>query len=66
MRQIERARRATLLLQDGLAIADVAHGAGYFDQAHLTRSLGRLVGQTPGQIARGETQLSFLHKTERG
>lgn len=30
--------------------ADVAYQAGYADQPHLTRSLKRFVGQTPGQI----------------
>jgi AraC-like DNA-binding protein len=63
-RQIERARHATNLLTGGAPILDVVHDAGYFDQAHLTRSFKRLVGQTPGQIVRGETQLSFLYKTE--
>jgi hypothetical protein len=64
-RQIERARHATNLLTRGAAILDVVHDAGYFDQAHLTRSVKRLIGQTPGQILRGETQLSFLYKTHR-
>ncbi len=63
-RQIVRARHVTQLLQSGAAIADAAHDAGYFDQAHLTRSVKRLIGQTPGEIARGETQLSFLYKTD--
>jgi AraC-like DNA-binding protein len=63
-RQIERARHATSLLASGAAITAVVHAAGYFDQAHLTRSLVRLVGQTPGQIARREQQLSFLYKTD--
>jgi hypothetical protein len=36
---------------------------GYFDQAHLTRSLTRLIGQTPGRIVKAEQQLSFLYKT---
>ena len=63
-RQILRARHVTQLLRSGVAIADAAHDAGYFDQAHLTRSVKRLIGQTPGQIARGETQLSFLYKTD--
>jgi AraC-like DNA-binding protein len=63
-RQIERARHATNLLTRGAAILDVVHDAGYFDQAHLTRSIKRLIGQTPGQILRGETQLSFLYKTD--
>ncbi len=63
-RQIVRARYVTQLLQSGAAIADAAHDAGYFDQAHLTRSVKWLIGQTPGQIARGATQLSFLYKTD--
>jgi AraC-like DNA-binding protein len=62
-RQIERARHATDLLRSGVPIADAVHEAGYFDQPHLTRSLKWLIGQTPGQIVRGEQQLSFLYKT---
>lgn len=62
-RQIERARHATNLLTQGVGIVDAVHEAGYFDQAHLSRSVKRLIGQTPGQIIRGETQLSLLYKT---
>jgi AraC-like DNA-binding protein len=62
-RQIERARLATNLLRDGAPILDTVHEAGYFDQAHLTRSLRALVGQTPASVARQEAQLSFLYKT---
>jgi AraC-like DNA-binding protein len=65
IRQIERARHATRLLRQGHPIATVACDAGYFDQAHLTRSLKRLIGQTPAQIARGERQLSLLYNTAR-
>lgn len=61
--RIERARHAANLLRDGRSILDVVHDAGYFDQAHLTRSVKALIGQTPGQIRRGEQQLSFLYKT---
>jgi AraC-like DNA-binding protein len=64
LKQIDRARHATMLLRDGLSPSDVAVAAGYFDQAHLTRSLRRLIGLTPGRIAREERQLSFLYKTE--
>jgi methylphosphotriester-DNA--protein-cysteine methyltransferase len=63
-RQIERARYTTNLLREGVSIIDAVQLAGYFDQAHLTRSLKRLIGQTPGKITRGDTQLSFLYKTE--
>jgi hypothetical protein len=63
-RQIERARYTTNLLKDGVSILDAVQLAGYFDQAHLTRSLKRLMGQTPTRIMQGESQLSFLYKTE--
>jgi AraC-like DNA-binding protein len=63
-RQIERARYATNLLKEGVSILDAVHLAGYFDQAHLTRSLRHLIGQTPTKISRLEKQLSFLYKTE--
>jgi hypothetical protein len=63
-RQIERARYAANLLKDGVSILDAVHLAGYFDQAHLTRSLKFLIGQTPAKIIQGDKQLSFLYKTE--
>lgn len=63
LRQIERARHATLLLREGMTPGNVAAETGYFDQAHLTRSLRKLIGLTPGGIAREERQLSFLYKT---
>lgn len=50
IRQIERAQRATRLLKQGLSILDTVYEMGYFDQAHLTRSLKRFVGQTPVQV----------------
>jgi Helix-turn-helix domain len=63
-RQIERARRATNLLRDGASILDAVHEAGYFDQAHLTRSLKVLIGETPAGVTRHDRQLSFLYKTD--
>ena len=63
VRQIERARHATNLLKQGLSILDTVHEAGYFDQAHLTRSIKYRIGRTPAEISRGEQQLSFLYKT---
>jgi hypothetical protein len=62
-RQIQRARRATNLLRDGASILDTVHEAGYFDQAHLTRSLKVLIGETPASVMRHDAQLSFLYKT---
>jgi hypothetical protein len=63
IRQIERARHATNLLKQGVPILDAVFRAGYYDQAHLTRSLKRFIGLTPAQILRAEQQLSFLYKT---
>ena len=63
-RQIERARYATNLLREGISILDVVSSAGYFDQAHLTRSLRRFIGETPARIIQGQNQLSFLYKTD--
>lgn len=64
--QIERARKAVHLLRGGMAMGDVVGEAGYYDQAHLTRSFGRFIGQTPAAVSRGAAQLSFLYKTEAG
>ena len=63
--QIERARHATRLLKEGVSILDAVHESGYFDQAHLTRSLGHYIGQTPAGVLRGGKQLSFLYKTRQ-
>ena len=52
IQQIERARHARALLTQGTPILDVVSEAGYFDQAHLTHSLKRFMGQTPAQLTR--------------
>ena len=49
--QIERAHHAVALLRGGVSILDTVERAGYADQPHLTRSLKRLIGQTPGQLS---------------
>ncbi len=63
--QIERARHATLLLQNGMSILDTIDAAGYYDQPHLTRSLKRFIGQTPAVLLDNEKSeaMSFLYKT---
>jgi AraC-like DNA-binding protein len=63
VRQIERARYAVNLLRQNVSILDVVELAGYFDQAHLTKSLKFRIGQTPAEIVRAPRQLSFLYKT---
>ena len=66
IRKIERARYATMLLQEGTSILDTVERAGYSDQAHLTRALKQLIGKTPAQIINKSEpeQLSLLFKTE--
>jgi hypothetical protein len=51
-----------MLLREGVSILDTVHDAGYFDQAHLTRALGALIGAAPAELRRGTQQLSFLYK----
>jgi hypothetical protein len=53
VRVIERARAATRQLRAGASIVDVVVDNGYYDQPHLTRSLKRLIGYTPAELARG-------------
>ena len=50
IRFIERAQKAASLLKQGVSILDVVYTLDYSDQAHLTKSLKRLIGQTPAQI----------------
>lgn len=63
MAQIDRARRATALLREGVAISDVVDQVGYSDQPHLNRMLKRYIGQTPVQIRENWGELSYLFKT---
>ncbi|MFE0018653.1 helix-turn-helix domain-containing protein [Mesorhizobium sp. NPDC059054] len=52
VRQIERAERTAALLMAGTSILDAVDIAGYSDQAHMTRSLRRFLGKTPGSLSR--------------
>lgn len=64
VRQIERARKAALLLRTGAPIVDVAHDLGYYDQPHLARSLTRFIRHTGTELRdRKSGQLSLLYKT---
>ncbi len=66
IRQIERARHATILLREGVSILDTVEQAGYADQPHLTRSLKGFIGKTPTEITQKTEaeQMSLLFKTE--
>jgi hypothetical protein len=55
IQQIERARSAVSLLEQGTPILETALELGYFDQAHLTNSMKRFIGKTPAQIAQRST-----------
>ncbi|HZU02972.1 MAG TPA: helix-turn-helix domain-containing protein [Ktedonobacteraceae bacterium] len=50
--QIERAKQAAVLLEQGVSLLDTVYQAGYADQPHMTRSLKRFIGYTPAHIAR--------------
>lgn len=64
--QIQRARLAASLLASGSSVLSATFEAGYFDQAHLTRSVKQLIGITPARLAREQPQLSFSYKTSAG
>jgi AraC-like DNA-binding protein len=65
IRRIDRARQAMALLQHGVPVLDTVHELGYFDQAHLTRTLKRFAGHSPAEILRmGEdAEMSVSYKT---
>jgi AraC-like DNA-binding protein len=54
LERILRFRRALRLLRRGYPLADVAHQAGYADQAHLTNECQRLANTTPATLAHAE------------
>ncbi|MEW2305245.1 helix-turn-helix domain-containing protein [Streptomyces sp. NPDC006655] len=65
IRQIQRAREAAVLIQDGVSAQDVVHRLGYFDQPHLARSLTRYIGRTATRLSSPDRTepLSLLYKT---
>jgi AraC-like DNA-binding protein len=60
IRQIKRAHRAVERLQQGTSILDTAHDLGYADQPHLTRSLKRFLGYTPGELVARSLQTGWI------
>jgi AraC-like DNA-binding protein len=48
--QIERAKWAMALLEQGVPLLETAYQVGYADQSHMTRSLKHFIGHTPAQI----------------
>jgi AraC-like DNA-binding protein len=53
-----RIKRARELLLRGVPITDVSAAVGYGDQSHFTHRFKRLVGMTPGQVARNRIVIS--------
>lgn len=51
--QLQRARAAYALLQDGWSAAAAAVEAGFVDQAHMTRAFTALAGRSPARILAG-------------
>lgn len=66
IRQIERARRAAIMLHGGASALDVVHRVGYYDQPHMARSLKRFLGRTTTQLQHLDPcrPLSLLYKTD--
>jgi AraC-like DNA-binding protein len=56
LQRVLRVQRALILAQDddNGRLAAVAAGAGYADQAHMTREIRGLCGTTPGRLFRYE------------
>jgi len=46
-----RLQRAACDLRDGANVTSAAHGAGFSDGAHLTRTFRRMLGMTPTDLA---------------
>ncbi|UGS26718.1 AraC family transcriptional regulator [Microbacterium resistens] len=65
IRQIERARAAAMMLQDGRPIIEAVHELDYYDQPHLSHALSRFIGRTASELRRGDPDvpLSLLYKT---
>lgn len=65
VRQIDRARQAAILIQEGVSAHEVVHRLGYFDQPHLARSLARFIGRTATELRDRDSPepLSLLYKT---
>jgi AraC-like DNA-binding protein len=53
---------ARRMLERGVAVAEVAHATGFFDQSHLHRHFRRTLGMTPAHYARLTAQTYKTHQ----
>ncbi|MGY4682664.1 helix-turn-helix domain-containing protein [Micromonospora aurantiaca (nom. illeg.)] len=65
VRQIDRARRAAVLLAAGGPPADAVATFGYVDEPHLARALRRYVGRTAGELRAGAGGAIALDPAQR-
>lgn len=49
----QRLQSALALLAGGASLTDAAHGSGFADAAHLTRTFVRMIGAPPSRLAKG-------------
>jgi AraC-like DNA-binding protein len=61
-----RVQHAMGALAAGCSITEAAHLAGFSDAAHLTRTLRRTLGQTPGELIRRCVLRGEMHQTTAG
>ena len=61
--RIAQAQHAVDLLRNGHTPIEVAHEAGYADQAHMTRALKELTGHTPAEIATTTEPIIVEHRS---
>jgi AraC-like DNA-binding protein len=61
-----RVQRAMGALAGGCSITEAAYAAGFSDAAHLTRTLRRTLGQTPGELVRRCVFRAEVHRTTAG